>query len=91
MNALDRYKSCVTGNEIEPNPVERLRFFLSMALTGQDWLDVEQFIDDVNDELAAAKAEIEQMKVKSMLKYAEKQLNQRRNKPTKKHALETMK
>lgn len=34
------------GNE-EPDPLERLRFFCSLAIKGQDWLDVEQFFDDV--------------------------------------------
>lgn len=34
------------GNE-EPDPLERLRFFCSLAMKGQDWLDVEQFFDDV--------------------------------------------
>jgi hypothetical protein len=31
----------------ERSPVERLRFFLSLALKGQDWLDVESFLDDL--------------------------------------------
>lgn len=26
-------------------PLERLRYFLSLALSGQDWLDVEPFLD----------------------------------------------
>lgn len=32
------------GFDIE-TPLERLRFFLSMALSPQDWLDVEEFLD----------------------------------------------
>lgn len=35
------------GGDEEPDPLERLRFFCSMAMKGQDWLDVEQFFDDV--------------------------------------------
>jgi hypothetical protein len=34
-------------DELEPlneEPLERLRFFLSLALKGQDWLDVEPFL-----------------------------------------------
>jgi hypothetical protein len=29
----------------EDDPMERLRFFCSLAMNGQDWLDVEPFID----------------------------------------------
>ena len=44
--AKQRYDDCMKDCD-EPNPIERLRFFLSCALTGQDWLDVEPFIDAV--------------------------------------------
>jgi len=50
MSALERYNRAMEG-ELEGQPVERLRFFLSLALTGQDWLDVEQFIDGISQEL----------------------------------------
>lgn len=50
MTALELYNANMEG-EIEPDPIERLRFFLSLALTGQDWLDVEQFIDDITNEI----------------------------------------
>ena len=43
--------------EVEGDPIERLRFFLSIALSGQDWLDVEQFIDNISKQLAAAQAD----------------------------------
>lgn len=43
--ALAGFKEC-HGNE-EENPLERLRFFCSLAMDGQDWLDAEQFFDDV--------------------------------------------
>ena len=56
MTALDKYNEHMAG-EYEPDPVERLRFFLAQTLTGKDWLDVEQFIDGVikqRDDLLAA-------------------------------------
>lgn len=49
---LERFREC-GGNE-EPDPVERLRFFCSLAMSGQDWLDVEAFFDDVLAERASA-------------------------------------
>ena len=33
--------------ELEESPLERLRFFCSLALNSQDWLDIEPFFDDV--------------------------------------------
>jgi len=33
--------------ETEEEPIERLRFFCSLAMNSQDWLDVEPFFDDV--------------------------------------------
>jgi hypothetical protein len=45
--AKQKYDDCMKDCD-EPNPVERLRFFLSCALTGQDWLDVEPFIDAIS-------------------------------------------
>jgi hypothetical protein len=35
------------GGDEEPDPLERLRFFCSLAMDGQDWIDVEPFFDDV--------------------------------------------
>jgi len=43
--ALERFMEL--GRNEETDPVERLRFFCSLALSGQDWLDVEPFIEDV--------------------------------------------
>lgn len=43
-SALARYKFLNIEGE-ESCPVERLRGFLSLALSGQDWLDVEPFLD----------------------------------------------
>ena len=33
------------NGDSEPDPVERLRFYCSLAMQGQDWLDVEPFFD----------------------------------------------
>jgi hypothetical protein len=41
--AKERFDECLGGQE--PDPLERLRFFCSLAMTGQDWLDVEVFFD----------------------------------------------
>jgi hypothetical protein len=46
MTAKQRYDKSMEESE-ELNPIERLRFFLACALNGQDWLDVEPFIDAV--------------------------------------------
>ena len=35
------------GGDEEPDPIERLRFFCSLVMNGQDWIDLERFIDDV--------------------------------------------
>ena len=43
--ALERFYEC-QGDE-ENDPLERLRFFCSLAMNGQDWIDVEPFFDDV--------------------------------------------
>ena len=43
--ALAKYNDC-DGAE-ESDPVERLRFFCSLAMKGRDWIDVEQFFDAV--------------------------------------------
>ena len=44
--ALQQYNALTVGS-VDPDPIERLRFFLSISLKGQDWLDVEKFIDDL--------------------------------------------
>ena len=41
--AKERFDECLGWQE--PDPLERLRFFCSLAMTGQDWLDVEAFFD----------------------------------------------
>lgn len=66
MSALTQYTAAMEG-ELEGDPVERLRFFLSLALTGQDWLDVEQFIDGVSQQLAEEQADaLEQARIVGM-------------------------
>jgi hypothetical protein len=38
-------------DESEKSALERLRFFCSLSMNGQDWLDVEKYFDDVEREL----------------------------------------
>lgn len=42
--AKQRYDSAMEGS-MEADPIERLRFYCSLAMSGQDWLDVEPFFD----------------------------------------------
>lgn len=44
--ALQRFKTLLLDEDQEP-PIERLRFFCSLAMNGQDWLDVEPFLDAI--------------------------------------------
>ena len=48
--ALERYNAAMTDDQ-EYAALERLRFFCSLAMNGQDWLDVEQFFDDVRRQI----------------------------------------
>ncbi len=51
-SAKQEYDKCMEGL-IENDPIERLRFFLSIAIKQpQDWLDVEPFIDALSPPLA---------------------------------------
>lgn len=45
--AKQRYDEILTEEPPDNDPIERLRFFCSLAMQGQDWLDVEEFFDDV--------------------------------------------
>ena len=45
-SALQKFN--MFGGWTESDPLERLRFFCSQAMNGQDWLDVEQFFDAVS-------------------------------------------
>lgn len=49
----------------EPDVIERLRFFCSLAMRDQDWLDVEKFFIAVISERAALRARIEQLTIKA--------------------------
>lgn len=46
MTTLERYQAHMEGEE-PMEPIDQLRYFLALALTGADWIDVEQFIDGV--------------------------------------------
>lgn len=59
--ALTDYKRFM-GYEEEVDPVERLRFFCSLAMEGQDWIDVEPFFDDVVKQIKSLQAENEKLK-----------------------------
>lgn len=48
--ALQRYNECRDSQLDTEQALERLRFFLSLALSPQDWIDVEPFLDAVRDE-----------------------------------------
>ena len=50
--AKQQYDRFVDPTE-ESSPIERLRFFCSLAMKGQDWLDVEPFIDALSAPNAA--------------------------------------
>ena len=47
--ALEQFRKC-NGCE-EESPLERLRFFCSLAMNDQDWLDSECFFDDIDEDL----------------------------------------
>lgn len=47
-------ESVVPGDNL--SPLEALRFFCSLSMAGQDWLDVESLFDAVADALATEKA-----------------------------------
>ena len=46
----------------ESDPLERLRAFCSLAMNGQDWLDVEQFFDELQQRIAELEAEVTKSK-----------------------------
>lgn len=47
--ALERFREIERECEELKNetPIERLRFFCSLAMQDQDWLDVEQFFNEL--------------------------------------------
>lgn len=44
-SALAEFTDCAGSDETDP--IERLRFFCSLAMKGQDWLDVEPFFEAI--------------------------------------------
>lgn len=49
--ALERY-NLLTDNDSSPDSnLEKLRFFCSLAMNGQDWLDSEDFFDKLENEI----------------------------------------
>lgn len=54
MTALEQYVLYMQDDD-EPEPLEKLRFFLSLALNDQDWLDVEAFINEVEAQISGLK------------------------------------
>lgn len=57
-SALSKFRRFNGLDEVDP--IERLRFFCSQAMNGDDWLDLEQFIDAViKDKENAIKSERE--------------------------------
>lgn len=61
--ALDQFNEF--AGEDKESPLERLRFFCSIAMQGQDWLDVEQFFIAVETELAAKTLELAEAKAEA--------------------------
>ena len=55
-NAKEKYDKFMAECE-EPDPIERLRFFCSLAMGGKNWIDVEKFFDDLIAERKAIRAE----------------------------------
>lgn len=45
--AKQKYDNHMKGL-VEPSAIERLRFFCSLSMSGQDWLDAEQFFNDLS-------------------------------------------
>lgn len=50
-SAMERFEQH-EGYSVQ-DPVERLRFFCSLAMNEQDWLDVEQFFDTLRRHVGA--------------------------------------
>ena len=61
VSALSRYsETAAEGPVIDMvDALERLRFFCSLAMTEGDWLDVEPFFDDAEQELAKLEQQAE--------------------------------
>lgn len=53
MTTLEKFKEAesIEPSLIKESNLERLRYFCSLVLSDQDWLDIEQFFDKLEDEL----------------------------------------
>ena len=49
MRTLDEFKEL--GGFDEKDPIERLKFFCSLGLCSDDWLEVESFFIDAQDKI----------------------------------------
>lgn len=47
MSSIDKFNESEGVEELDP--LERLRYFCSIAMSGDDWLEVGQFFDDINN------------------------------------------
>jgi hypothetical protein len=56
--ALQKYSRFMAQSD-EPSPIERLRFFCSLAMDSQDWLDVENLFSAVERERDALRKDAE--------------------------------
>lgn len=55
---IAEYRELMDGCEDELDAIENLRLFCSLAMSGQDWLDVEQFFITIVKQRDEANAEI---------------------------------
>jgi hypothetical protein len=72
MSAQERYDELKAGEDAM-NAVDRLRFFCSLAMNGQDWIDVEPYFDGVTAELAALRADAEKWQAERAELYREQE------------------
>ena len=64
VSALTRYNEIAKDSETYTgHALERLRIFCSLAMTEEDWLDVEPFFDDAEQELAKLEQQAEPVAV----------------------------
>lgn len=53
MTAMDKFKNieCKNPELIVASPIERLRFFCSLSMSPDDWLEVEEFLHEVEKQI----------------------------------------
>ena len=49
MSSIDKFRAA--GGMEEESAIERLRFFCSIAMSDEDWIECEGFFDDLATEL----------------------------------------